>query len=65
MTDTGKMAISCGAKLDCRSRGTSIAILPVSVITVFRPVNRRPIGTPNARATGTPLRWAGGCPGSP
>jgi len=31
------LAISCGSKLACRSRGTSIASLPVSVVIVFRP----------------------------
>ena len=31
------LAISCGSKLACRSRGTSIASLPLSVVIVFRP----------------------------
>jgi hypothetical protein len=31
------LAINCGSKLPCRSRGTSMSILPVSVTTVLRP----------------------------
>jgi len=31
------LAISCGSKLAWRSRGTSSAIVPVSVTTVFLP----------------------------
>src|SRR5215217_6089502 len=31
------LAMSCGSKLACRSRGTSSSILPVSVSTVFLP----------------------------
>lgn len=42
VVETGKPAlvlrsISCGSKLDWRSRGTSISSLPFSVVTVFRP----------------------------
>jgi len=31
------LAIDCGSKLACRSRGPSIASLPVSVVIVLRP----------------------------
>src|SRR4051794_21283249 len=46
------LAISCGSKLACRSRGTASSILPVSVTTVLRPYPLRLLPAPSS-----PLRW--------
>src|SRR5690242_2401469 len=46
------LAISCGSKLACRSRGTASSILPVSVTTVLRPYPLRLLPAPSS-----PPRW--------
>src|SRR4051812_47825889 len=45
------LAISCGSKVDRRSRGTSRSILPVSVTTVLRPYPLRLL------PSSSPPRW--------